>query len=114
MFAPQAAMKAIAQQIADRDSGVRTAALNTLVVAHSQLGESLQKMVKTVITDKESSMLDERIKRAAKAAAAAAAAGGGGGGSGAGTREGSTEMEEARANRRGDSEARERGQSRGR
>lgn len=93
-------MKAIAQQIADRDSGVRTAALNTLVTAHGQLGESLIKMVKTTITDKESSMLDERIRRAAKAAAAAGGSGGGGGGGG---REGSSEADEGnRVRRKGD------------
>ncbi|CAG5116856.1 unnamed protein product, partial [Candidula unifasciata] len=62
---PAHALKIIAGQIGDRDNGVRNAALNTLVVAYSILGESVYKYVGT-LNDKDQSLLDERIKRAIK------------------------------------------------
>lgn len=42
---PAASMKVLAAQISDRDSGVRTAALNALVCAYAIVGEPLWKMV---------------------------------------------------------------------
>ncbi len=45
---PAAALKTIAAQIGDRDSGVRTAALNTLVIAFAILGEPMWKMLGSV------------------------------------------------------------------
>ncbi|CAH8557444.1 unnamed protein product [Dicrocoelium dendriticum] len=57
------ALKAVSQQIGDRDSGVRSAALNALVSAHAIVGEQLWKMIGS-LPDKDRSMLEERIKRA--------------------------------------------------
>lgn len=42
------ALKSIAQQIGDRDSGVRSAALNALVSAYAIVGEQLWKLIGTV------------------------------------------------------------------
>ncbi|KER18139.1 hypothetical protein T265_16270, partial [Opisthorchis viverrini] len=39
------ALKTISQQIGDRDSGVRTAALNSLVSAYALVGEQLWKII---------------------------------------------------------------------
>ncbi|VDQ04261.1 unnamed protein product [Trichobilharzia regenti] len=73
------AIKLIAQQIGDRDSGVRSAALNSLLSAYAIVGEQLWKIIGDVrnnlflctlvfdifdcIPEKERSMLEERIKR---------------------------------------------------
>ncbi|XP_059161081.1 cytoskeleton-associated protein 5-like isoform X1 [Physella acuta] len=62
---PAHALKIIAGQIGDRDNGVRNAALNTIVVAYTILGESVYKYVGN-LNDKDQSLLDERIKRAMK------------------------------------------------
>lgn len=42
---PAAALKTIAQQIGDRDNGVRSAALNTIVVAYGVIGETVYKHI---------------------------------------------------------------------
>lgn len=42
---PPAALKIIAQQIADRDNSVRSAALNAIVVAHHLIGENVFKHI---------------------------------------------------------------------
>ncbi|CAH8452669.1 unnamed protein product [Schistosoma rodhaini] len=60
------AIKLIAQQIGDRDSGVRSAALNALLSAYSVIGEQIWKVIGD-IPEKERSMLEERIKRAGQA-----------------------------------------------
>ncbi|GFO33537.1 cytoskeleton-associated protein 5 [Plakobranchus ocellatus] len=62
---PAQALKVIAGQISDRDNGVRNAALNTVVVAYTILGESVFKYIGH-LNEKEQSYLDERIKRAMK------------------------------------------------
>ncbi|CAL1547332.1 unnamed protein product [Lymnaea stagnalis] len=62
---PAHALKIIAGQIGDRDNAVRNAALNTIVIAYTILGESVYKYIGN-LNDKEQSLLDERIKRAMK------------------------------------------------
>merc|ERR1719187_2307142 len=62
---PAAALKEVAKQIADRDNSVRNAALNALVQVFFREGEKLYKMVGS-LADKDLSLLEERIKRAAK------------------------------------------------
>ncbi|KAH8851107.1 Cytoskeleton-associated protein 5 [Schistosoma japonicum] len=57
------AIKLIAQQIGDRDSGVRSAALNALLSAYAVIGEQIWKIIGD-IPEKDRSMLEERIKRA--------------------------------------------------
>ncbi|XP_039295323.1 protein mini spindles-like [Nilaparvata lugens] len=59
------ALKEIAKHISDRDNSVRNGALNCIVAAYFLDGE---KVLKTVgqISDKDMSLLEERIKRAAK------------------------------------------------
>jgi cytoskeleton-associated protein 5 len=59
---PQHALKEIARQISDRDNSVRSAALNCIVKAYELAGERVYKMVGQ-LSEKELSMLDERIKR---------------------------------------------------
>ncbi|CAH8452216.1 unnamed protein product [Heterobilharzia americana] len=56
------ALKLIAQQIGDRDSGVRSAALNALLSAYAIIGEQIWKIIGD-IPEKDRSMLEERIKR---------------------------------------------------
>ncbi|XP_035673395.1 cytoskeleton-associated protein 5-like isoform X4 [Branchiostoma floridae] len=56
------ALKEIATQIGDRDNSVRNATLNTLVQAYAICGEQLFKFVGR-LTEKDQSMLEERIKR---------------------------------------------------
>lgn len=62
---PQSALKEIARHISDRDNSVRNAALNCVVQAYHLVGEKVYKFVGN-LTEKDLSMLDERIKRAAK------------------------------------------------
>ncbi|GLV37157.1 mini spindles [Carabus blaptoides fortunei] len=62
---PQAALKEVAKQISDRDNSVRNAALNCVVQAYFIEGERVYKMVGQ-ISDKDFSLLEERIKRASK------------------------------------------------
>nr|XP_018902745.1 PREDICTED: cytoskeleton-associated protein 5 [Bemisia tabaci]XP_018902746.1 PREDICTED: cytoskeleton-associated protein 5 [Bemisia tabaci]XP_018902747.1 PREDICTED: cytoskeleton-associated protein 5 [Bemisia tabaci]XP_018902749.1 PREDICTED: cytoskeleton-associated protein 5 [Bemisia tabaci] len=59
---PAAALKEVARQISDRDNGVRSAALNCVVAAYFLEGEKVLKMVGQ-ISDKDMSLLEERIKR---------------------------------------------------
>ncbi|XP_011883305.1 PREDICTED: cytoskeleton-associated protein 5 isoform X2 [Vollenhovia emeryi] len=62
---PSAALKEVAKQIADRDNSVRNAALNCIVQAYFLEGERVFKFIGQ-ISEKDRSLLDERIKRAAK------------------------------------------------
>ncbi|XP_071537702.1 cytoskeleton-associated protein 5 isoform X3 [Panulirus ornatus] len=62
---PGVALKEIAKQIADRDNSVRNAALNSLVQVYFREGEKVFKLVGN-LSDKDMSLLEERIKRAAK------------------------------------------------
>ncbi|XP_033322448.2 msps cytoskeleton-associated protein 5 isoform X2 [Megalopta genalis] len=62
---PAFALKEIAKQIADRDNSVRNAALNCIVQAYFLQGERVYKLIGQ-ISEKDQSLLDERIKRAAK------------------------------------------------
>lgn len=59
----QAALKEIAKHISDRDNSVRSAALNCIVQAYFLAGDKIYKMIGQ-ISEKDLSMLDERIKRA--------------------------------------------------
>ncbi|CAO1409163.1 unnamed protein product [Diamesa serratosioi] len=59
---PQHALKEIARQISDRDNSVRSAALNCIVKAYDIAGDKIYKMVGQ-LSEKDLSMLDERIKR---------------------------------------------------
>ncbi|XP_076003140.1 cytoskeleton-associated protein 5-like isoform X2 [Genypterus blacodes] len=65
------AMKEIAVHIGDRDTSVRNAALNTIVVAYNVCGEQVYKLIGN-LSEKDMSMLEERIKRSSKATAPAA------------------------------------------
>lgn len=62
---PAQALKVIAAQIGDRDTGVRNAALNTIVSAYMILGDGVYKFIGN-LKEKEQSLLDERIKRSMK------------------------------------------------
>lgn len=59
---PAAALKEIAKHIADRDNGVRNASLNCVVQAYFLEGEKVYKYVGQ-LSDKDMSLLEERIKR---------------------------------------------------
>lgn len=72
-FGPAKALKAIATQIADRDNGVRSAALDCVVEVYNHLGEDVYKLM-GAIGDKNTSLVQERIKRHAKKQGAAAPA----------------------------------------
>ncbi|XP_034486256.1 protein mini spindles isoform X2 [Drosophila innubila] len=61
----QVALKEIARQISDRDNSVRNAALNCIVMAYFLAGEKIYKLIGQ-LSEKDLSMLDERIKRAKK------------------------------------------------
>lgn len=61
----QSALKEIARHISDRDNSVRSAALNTIVQAYFLAGEKIYKLIGQM-TEKDLSMLDERIKRSKK------------------------------------------------
>lgn len=62
---PQVALKEIARNISDRDNSVRNAALNCVVQAYFLVDERIYKLIGQ-LTEKDLSMLDERIKRAKK------------------------------------------------
>lgn len=62
---PQIALKEIAKHIADRDNSVRNAALNCVVQAYFIVDERIYKLIGQ-LSEKDLSMLDERIKRAKK------------------------------------------------
>lgn len=59
---PQHALKEIAKHISDRDNSVRSAALNCIVKAYDIAGERIYKLIGQ-LSEKDLSMLDERIKR---------------------------------------------------
>nr|CAH0109138.1 unnamed protein product [Daphnia galeata] len=62
---PSVALKEVAKQIADRDNAVRSAALNCIVHAYCQEGEKVYKLIGQ-LSEKDMSLLEERIKRSAK------------------------------------------------
>ncbi|XP_059831965.1 cytoskeleton-associated protein 5 isoform X3 [Hypanus sabinus] len=62
---PAKALKEIASQIGDRDTSVRNAALNTVVTVYNFCGDQVFKLIGN-LSEKEMSMLEERIKRSAK------------------------------------------------
>ncbi|XP_076313305.1 msps cytoskeleton-associated protein 5 [Tachypleus tridentatus] len=62
---PAAALKEVARQIADRDNSVRNAALNCVVQAYNLEGEKVFKYIGQ-LSDKDKSLLEERIKRSAR------------------------------------------------
>ncbi|OCT81978.1 cytoskeleton-associated protein 5-A-like isoform X2 [Xenopus laevis] len=70
---PAKALKEIAVHIGDRDTTVRNAALNTMVTVYNVHGEQVFKLLGN-LSEKEMSMLEERIKRAGKKPAVAAPA----------------------------------------
>ncbi|XP_055533540.1 protein mini spindles isoform X2 [Wyeomyia smithii] len=61
----QAALREVAKHISDRDNSVRNAALNTVVQAYFLAGEKVYKLIGQ-LSEKDLSMLDERIKRSKK------------------------------------------------
>uniref|UniRef100_UPI004072FD9B Cytoskeleton-associated protein 5-A,Cytoskeleton-associated protein 5-A,Green fluorescent protein n=1 Tax=Xenopus laevis TaxID=8355 RepID=UPI004072FD9B len=62
---PAKALKEIAIHIGDRDTTVRNAALNTIVTVYNVHGEQVFKLIGN-LSEKDMSMLEERIKRAGK------------------------------------------------
>lgn len=69
---PAKALKEIAIHIGDRDTTVRNAALNTVLAAYNTCGEQVFKLIGN-LSEKDMSMLEERIKRSAKKTPAAPA-----------------------------------------
>ncbi|XP_026094634.1 cytoskeleton-associated protein 5 isoform X4 [Carassius auratus] len=69
---PAKALKDIAVHIGDRDTTVRNAALNTVLAAYNACGDQVFKLIGN-LSEKEMSMLEERIKRSAKKVPAASA-----------------------------------------
>ncbi|XP_044126163.1 cytoskeleton-associated protein 5 isoform X1 [Bufo gargarizans] len=70
---PAKTLKEIAVHIGDRDNSVRNAALNTIVIVYNVHGEQVFKLIGN-LSEKDMSMLEERIKRAGKKQAVAAPA----------------------------------------
>lgn len=68
---PSSALKELARHIGDRDNAVRSAALNCVANAYFLEGEKVYKMIGQ-ISDKDLSLLEERIKRAGKTRSAEA------------------------------------------
>jgi len=62
---PSGALKEISKQISDRDHSVRSAALNTIVKAWFIEGDKVYKLIGQ-ISEKDLSLLEERVKRASK------------------------------------------------
>uniref|UniRef100_A0A8C0GTM9 TOG domain-containing protein n=1 Tax=Chelonoidis abingdonii TaxID=106734 RepID=A0A8C0GTM9_CHEAB len=69
---PGKALKEMAIHIGDRDNTVRNAALNTIVTVYNVHGDQVFKLIGN-LSEKDMSMLEERIKRAAKRPTAAPA-----------------------------------------
>uniref|UniRef100_A0A671SYJ8 Cytoskeleton-associated protein 5-like n=1 Tax=Sinocyclocheilus anshuiensis TaxID=1608454 RepID=A0A671SYJ8_9TELE len=69
---PAKALKEIAIHIGDRDTTVRNASLNTVLAAYNACGDQVFKLIGN-LSEKEMSMLEERIKRSAKKMPAASA-----------------------------------------
>ncbi|XP_068168966.1 cytoskeleton-associated protein 5 isoform X2 [Antennarius striatus] len=67
---PAKSLKEIAVHIGDRDTSVRNAALNTVVAVYNVCGEQVYKLIGN-LSEKDMSMLEERIKRSAKKTPAA-------------------------------------------
>ncbi|CAB4000234.1 Cytoskeleton-associated 5 [Paramuricea clavata] len=67
---PAKALPALAAQIADRDNAVRSAALNAIVEVYNLIGETVYKYLGR-ISEKDQSLLEERIRRAGKTKVAA-------------------------------------------
>uniref|UniRef100_A0A1A8N3F8 Cytoskeleton associated protein 5 n=1 Tax=Nothobranchius pienaari TaxID=704102 RepID=A0A1A8N3F8_9TELE len=67
---PAKSLKEIAVHIGDRDTSVRNAALNTVVAVYNVCGDQVYKLIGK-LSEKDMSMLEERIKRSAKKTAAA-------------------------------------------
>ncbi|XP_006157853.1 cytoskeleton-associated protein 5 isoform X1 [Tupaia chinensis] len=67
---PGKALKEIAIHIGDRDNAVRNAALNTIVTVYNVYGDQVFKLIGN-LSEKDMSMLEERIKRSAKRPSAA-------------------------------------------
>ncbi|CAG5054310.1 unnamed protein product [Parnassius apollo] len=66
-----AALRELARHIGDRDNAVRSAALNAVASTYFLEGEKVYKMIGQ-ISDKDLSLLEERIKRASKSRSAEA------------------------------------------
>ncbi|RVE53041.1 hypothetical protein evm_002339 [Chilo suppressalis] len=66
-----ASLKELARHIGDRDNAVRSAALNAVASTYFLEGEKVYKMIGQ-ISDKDLSLLEERIKRASKSRSAEA------------------------------------------
>uniref|UniRef100_A0A3Q0SS83 Cytoskeleton associated protein 5 n=1 Tax=Amphilophus citrinellus TaxID=61819 RepID=A0A3Q0SS83_AMPCI len=64
---PAKSLKEIAVHIGDRDTSVRNAALNTVVAVYNVCGDQVYKLIGN-LSEKDMSMLEERIKRSAKKA----------------------------------------------
>ncbi|XP_048339778.1 cytoskeleton-associated protein 5 isoform X2 [Sphaerodactylus townsendi] len=62
---PSKALKEMAVHIGDRDNTVRNAALNTIVTVYNVHGDQVFKLIGN-LSEKDMSMLEERIKRSAK------------------------------------------------
>ncbi|XP_076879237.1 cytoskeleton-associated protein 5-A-like isoform X2 [Brachyhypopomus gauderio] len=62
-------LREIAVHIGDRDTAVRNAALNTVVTAYNVCGEQVYKLIGQ-LSEKDMSMLEERLKRSVKKPAA--------------------------------------------
>ncbi|XP_055456684.1 cytoskeleton-associated protein 5 [Psammomys obesus] len=62
---PGKALKEIAIHIGDRDNAVRNAALNTIVTVYNVHGDQVFKLIGN-LSEKDMSMLEERIRRSAK------------------------------------------------
>ncbi|KAM4779321.1 cytoskeleton-associated protein 5 isoform 2-T5 [Cyanocitta cristata] len=67
---PGKALKEMATHIGDRDNAVRNAALNTIVTVYNVHGDQVFKLIGN-LSEKDMSMLEERIKRSAKRPSAA-------------------------------------------
>ncbi|MED6287548.1 Cytoskeleton associated protein 5 [Characodon lateralis] len=67
---PAKCLKEIAVHIGDRDTSVRNAALNTVVAVYNVCGDQVYKLIGN-LSEKDMSMLEERIKRSAKKTPAA-------------------------------------------
>ncbi|XP_028287106.1 cytoskeleton-associated protein 5 isoform X2 [Parambassis ranga] len=67
---PAKSLKDIAVHIGDRDTSVRNAALNAVVAAYNVCGDQVYKLLGT-LSEKDMSMLEERIKRSVKKTPAA-------------------------------------------
>ncbi|XP_035276020.1 cytoskeleton-associated protein 5-like isoform X3 [Anguilla anguilla] len=67
---PAKSLKEIAVHIGDRDTSVRNAALNTVVTVYNVCGDQVFKLIGN-LSEKDMSMLEERIKRSAKKSPAA-------------------------------------------